>query len=307
MITDDGNAQSGESEDLPPAELKDLAALAVLLHTKQPVDGERPTEAEIWAWMHNGLSDERSAEVKSHVARDPDIYRLWHSLRAASQEFPSQQMAGLSETAPRESSVSDGRSISIADSVNTFFQKVSNFIKPSPFLGFATAATLCVIVVVAIQNNEPPPDFWQDWQMPKSQIVSKSLGDQMAFQSVLAGMNAKMRELSLPTLAPDGTRLPTDTPTCEQVSEDVPCTQTRQALYLLGQLVTETRLVCSTSYPIPEEKRERVQGITDQLTGQLEGRPFAGPLEQWLESDERSQQCAAVNTIINRALRGLSS
>lgn len=308
MISDEGKAQGDDSEDSPPAELKDIAALAVLLHGKQPAVGERPDEAEIWAWMHNELSEKRSSEVQSHVARDPSVYSLWHGLRAASQESLSEQSGVMSAvTHPVDSPLSNKKSDHTLSTATKWLQKVSSFLRPSPFMGFATAASLGVVVVVAIQNDEPSQDFWQDWQVPKSQIMEKSFEDRMAFESVLAGMNTKMHELSLPTLAPDGTRLPTTTPECEQAQDDVPCTQARQALYSLGQLVTETRLVCLTSYPIPKEKQERLLDIVSQLVGQPEEKPFIGPMEQWLASDARDQQCAAVNTIIDRALRGLSN
>ncbi|BCG64977.1 MAG: hypothetical protein methR_P2777 [Methyloprofundus sp.] len=58
---------------------KNLAVLALMLDTKQPI-GVKPTLLEIDLWRRGKLKKKRAKEVKSFVAKDSDCYQAWVDL-----------------------------------------------------------------------------------------------------------------------------------------------------------------------------------------------------------------------------------
>lgn len=58
-----------------------LMALFKLMSVDEQAIGDKPTLEEIQAWYHGELEEKRSSEVKSHVARDPEVFSLWKTIR----------------------------------------------------------------------------------------------------------------------------------------------------------------------------------------------------------------------------------
>ncbi len=69
-----------------------MALLALALDNPPPADGIAPDLNELLAWQQGRVAQPRADEIKSHVARDPEIYALWREARAMlASQLPKQQ------------------------------------------------------------------------------------------------------------------------------------------------------------------------------------------------------------------------
>lgn len=135
---DNDTTPDGES----PAER--LAALLALAAEAGPPPGPTPDLREIQAWHLGRLEAARAAEVKSHVARDPQCYRLWRELIADDAE---QAQAAGQAVAP-----APGR-----------LARLWQWLAPRPgvWLGGGLAAALALVlawVVVPLLTTPPADD-----------------------------------------------------------------------------------------------------------------------------------------------------
>jgi len=82
---DDNNIENGYT-----AEERLTAILALLADSEAPI-GLRPDLKEIQDWHRGKLNASRAAEVKTHVARDPDCFQMWSDLLAAQASAEASQ------------------------------------------------------------------------------------------------------------------------------------------------------------------------------------------------------------------------
>lgn len=304
--------------DQPTRHAQDIAKLGLLLDEATAASGQKPTFEELWQWMQGEVTAGRAQEILSHVARDPEVYSQWHQLRSAQREFsevPVYERVSATQPAPTDqqdqSAVADGahrhsaRTTAVTGG-DSWFKRLVGYFSPAPFAGMALAAVLGGVVAVNI-NKTQPVDVWEDWLSPKSFGDTQALPDQHEVEAVLAGMAAKLGELSLPMLGPDGKRLPRMVPECTSNSEDDLCTERRHALYSLGQLAIRSRIVCLTSVDLPDEVTGELRSIHSILSKDTAANRFTGLIDDWIQSNERKQHCAIVNQIMARALKGLSA
>ena len=62
---------------------KQIGLLALALDNPPPPDGLAPDLNELLAWQQGKIPQPRADEIKSHIARDPEIYALWRQAREA--------------------------------------------------------------------------------------------------------------------------------------------------------------------------------------------------------------------------------
>lgn len=67
---------------------KQIGLLALALDNPPPPDGVAPDLNELVAWQQGRVPQPRADEIKSHVARDPEIYALWRQAREAQAVVP---------------------------------------------------------------------------------------------------------------------------------------------------------------------------------------------------------------------------
>ena len=76
------------TEKKPPSDKSNLnEVMLALALDKEPPPGNKPTLVEIAAWQAGAYSGERAVQIKSHIARDPDCYRMWSDLIAAKRQL----------------------------------------------------------------------------------------------------------------------------------------------------------------------------------------------------------------------------
>lgn len=333
-MTSDNN----DSGDDGPFSVKDnddstrLARLALLFDQPQSTPiGDKPDTDELWDWMHGAVAEERSRQIQSHLARDAEVYDQWHEMRLAEQEFnpaiENSSVQSLASENVHEVALSPADNNSInedqalksntttqqaarrfagsATAVQDWREKLTSWLKPSPYGGGLVLAAILGGVVAININQTQPVDVWEDWQSPKSFDDEQSLSDIEEISSVLAGIGYRLNELSLPVLGPDGQELPGSIPQCQSGSDA--CSERRQALFDLGTVAIRARVVCLTSLEMPAALIAEVNEIRQLLEGDEAAGRFTGAATTLADSDRRRVQCASANQIIAQALKGLGS
>ena len=319
--SEDDGISSGDSR---------LAKLSLLIDTPEKAEGRVPDSDELWDWMHGCVEDPvRAAQIRSHVARDPDVFERWHEMRlseggveewiasASAAELQSSAVANLQESTDIEQAVSTAPSVSATQAkeksdrisplnLSAWLSKLGALMPPMQYGGVALAAILGGVVAINLTRTQPV-DVWSDWQTPKSLGQMQALPDQQEVEAVLAGVAGQLNELSLPVLGPNGETLPQEIPACTDVTESGICSPRRQALYDLGSLAVSTRVLCLTNIDIPDVVVVELSLINNLIGSDAQAGRFAEPVAQWTAATEQSSQCSAVNVILSRALLAATS
>lgn len=306
-----GQGHSGSDEDGISSGDNRLAKLALLLDTPEKAEGRVPDTDELWDWMHGCVEDPvRAAQIRSHVARDPDVFELWHEMRLSENSVEhlitsassSAKSTGVALVEPNKAVSSKVSPLDLTG----WFSRLGALMPPMRYGGVALAAILGGVVAINLTNTQPV-DVWSDWQTPKSTGQEQAVPDQLEIQSVLAGVAGQMNELSMPVLGPNGETLPRAIPECTDATESQACGPRRQALYDLGSLALQARVACLTSLDMPDDLVSELSRISELIATDAQAGRFAEPVGQWRAATEQVSQCAAVNVILSRALLAASS
>jgi len=119
-------------DDLQPSDK--LVSLLALMSDKEPPVGVTPNLKEIQDWQFGKLGEQRAAEVKTHIARDPECYKMWSDLQAASSLEPK---------------------IEESPTTNTFLTFIKQLWSKPIWLGSGGMVTaMLVIVVILFPTNK---------------------------------------------------------------------------------------------------------------------------------------------------------
>ncbi len=111
-----------------------VAMLGLMADDEQPY-GPTPSLKEIQDWHLGKLGAERSAQVKTHVARDPKCYQLWRELVEAEQQTHAETLAALQP----------GLLHRVAKRINAWWQH-----PPTLWAGGGVATAFVIVLVVII-------------------------------------------------------------------------------------------------------------------------------------------------------------
>ena len=138
------------------------AAVSLLGNATQ---GSKPEWHELSAWRAGTLSAERSAQVLSHVANDPDYFQQWLDMVEAEQWVEEESAAlQLSEAASTQSTVDTDRTgaaqptngsesgfATVLSSAKGFL--LSLFQQPLPVYGGAMAAIMLAVLIAPLMRQ----------------------------------------------------------------------------------------------------------------------------------------------------------
>ena len=280
---------------IPDNDDQAVALAALVLDHPDPPIGNKPTTAELWDWMHDSLSSDRSAEVQSYVARDPDTFEQWRQLRQSEYDvarFDNDQKADV-----------DGSENILVDWWCGVRDRISGRSNQS-IAGIAVGLTMVMVFVTTGLLRQAPDfnhtGFWSDWQSPKqngTNAVNTEQKDHL--QTILSGIALYLREQQQPETGPHGEELPAID--CRISGK---CSDESRLLFTLGQRVATARARCLNNLELPDD---------DVLTGLLADFRSTGnalmvhrPLNAWIEASSDKERCAAVANIISRALNGVA-
>jgi len=290
-----------------------LAALAIDKPSSAAAD--KPDMAELWDWVNGSVDPQRALQIRSHVARDPELYAQWRELRLAlaedaagsASDIVAHSVSDESFDQPAQKLASGYRRES-EESKESLFERFFNWLSPPVFGGgLATAAILGVAVSIGLNQSQQSQDFWTDWQSPKG-LPSALVAEDIALsQSFLAGMGKQMQALSIPATGPTGQKLPqrSDVQPCE-AGDDL-CASRRDVMAELGQLSVTTKIRCVVDQS-GEQGNQGDQARVVDLSALAEQDElmarFMAPVRQWATSEQSDARCSAVNALIQRSLSG---
>lgn len=281
-----------------------LGAIFGLLADNEAPVGPRPDLNEIQAWHNGKLDESRAAEIKTHVARDPECFAIWSELLATQDDMVEQ----AAETSHRP--------ILFLDKIKRFF------IAPIPkWVGGGIATTMAILLVVLMLPTQ------QDW----SPIDDPVLTDEKAQwpylgRSITRGGSLNYRhKVALQAGISQGILLSTqgkhdwskvldylhDKPqVCANEKEKQLCEKQTQLLQKTGLHASVLYLACLEHENVTTKsfddsfwkKQTRAwRKIADELTtNQLQSvSEFAYELNRF--ADNRDEQCKTVRRLINLA------
>jgi len=160
-----------------------IAMAAIGLFANEP-KGSPPEWHEIHAWREGQLSAERSAEVLSHVANNPDIFQQWLDLADAESWVDDEQT-----TAANESSLNSAASNTPTSLWQGAKSWLASLIKlPLPVYGGAIAAILMAVITVPLM---------QTGNINPQQQLDESMMSFPDLENALPGAHAQLATRSL--------------------------------------------------------------------------------------------------------------
>ena len=142
-------------------------------------------------------------------------------------------------------------------------------------------------------------DFWTEWQSPKQNSATNPDEDQQAhLQLVLSGVSVHLQTEQQPSAGPDGEVLP-DTD-CRGTAA---CSEESRLLFSLGQRVAAARSLCIGGHTLATD--DTLLKTMAVLEASQLALLLHNPLNSWIDATTSEQRCAAVDTVIGRALSGV--
>ena len=217
-----------------------MISLLGLLANAEPAIGLKPSLAEIHAWHLGKLDATRAAEVKSHVARDPDCFQMWSELLAA------EKMADI-KSAP-------AKKVSLFSLITKQVKKAWDTPNQPWLAGGFVTAMLAVFAVLLI----PQPGTWTplddpthaelayDWPYAN---LSVARGGDLSYRKKIALQTGVRIGIEVTTLAKQGWeqalyQLPTETISCDKEKDVNTCRQETEKLKQLGIYTGVLYLAC---------------------------------------------------------------
>lgn len=287
---------------------RNLALAAIALDGEQVATGEKPDFDELWDWAAGKVTGERELQIRSHVARDAQVYGLWREIRVAMAEKPLANTAVEGQVEEFSEPQIQSRAGHADSTLAGLWNTILGWLTPAQLGGgLATAAVLGIAISLGLnQGRQAPDDFWSDWQSPKSvetlQVDQSSIDESQAF---LSGMAQQMRALSIPAVDPLGRDIPEHAPSCS--TSDEPCSRRREFLAELGQLTVVSRLECLIGDSTDTERTQRVQEILVALEPDAAVARLISPVRSWASAENAAERCRAVSQLISRGLAGNSA
>jgi len=279
------------------------AAILALMADKGNASGDKPDLAEIQLWRSGQVDELRAAEIKSHIAADPDVYELWQSLVAADQSL-SEDHAGDTET------MQPGGSMSLWGRVGQAWKNLQSSGSNWPAYSLVAAMALALVIIFPRGDNFPAlEELWYDW--PYASIgtgTTRSAGLAYALkESLQAGLRSGLtkrvgdREAWLPVI----NALPEMPPTCTADSNPESCDTRQELVKELGSLAAENYLVCaaldqeqiSSAHPIWAEQRFDWKRLHRKQLA-LNEPALLGPLSELIEQLAGAEDPAVTCTLV---------
>lgn len=208
--------------------------------------GEKPTEDEIWNWMHDDVSEQRALEIRSHLAFDSELYETWRQFRIAlSEEETEIELENNVENrvesdAPYATDKSTPQNRQATKSIKNSSESTST--QPMRVTGMAIAAAIMIFVLIKPLLFPGPPvnDFWQDWQTTKStQTLDLQDDEKIQLRFLMGSIRQEMVKLKLGDTDPSDALLPDANCASQQT-----CMDNSDTLTNLGIAITNLRISC---------------------------------------------------------------
>lgn len=300
MDVDDNN----DTDELSNRE-RLIAILGLLADGEKPV-GARPDLKEIQDWHLGNLDEIRTAEIKAHVARDPDCYQMWSELLATDEKMKNEQAVK-------------------AQKLIIWKTKIKNWILTTGLAwtsgGLATAMVLvlAVILILPEERSDWSPtdhpiiiDLEADWPYSGKSI---SRGGQISYRNKIAFQAGISDGITLSTQVNSSWAQALDylhdTPeVCADDKERAHCEAQNRIMRKTGlhasvlflaclERETEKKHIFNDKFWINQSKAWKYTG-NDLADNNLHGlSEFAYRLNR--SADDRDAQCHIVRDLINAA------
>ncbi len=292
------------ADDMTPQE--QLAAMLALLADNNPPMGVAPDLKEIQDWQAGKLDAQRAAEVKTHIARNPECYKMWSELQAASDLEPQYQK--------------------LPSVINKLWQWLKQVWSNPVLLGSGGMVTALLVIVVIVffpqdksvwQPGSDPiyatPEF--DWPYL---AMSTTRGGEINYRYKRAFQTGLRNGLKLTTQAQDGWNvaidaLPETLPSCGKSKNVKQCEKQNKSLQKIGVYAGVLYLACLEKQKISNKTTEQAQFsdnfwqsqqtawnmLTDELH-KAEITVFDAELNK-LKTGDAGQQCSAARDLIYKS------
>ena len=316
-----------------------LAYAAVSLFANES-RGQAPQWHELSAWRNGTLPEDRSAEILSHVANDPDCFQQWLDIVEAEQWIEQQAIIDTVTRAPDASAptstASSGTQSDSATSLSTPLNSTmrwlrSLFDQPLAVYGGALAAiTLAVLIVPLMRESEVLTlqqqmdrslDTYIDSQagLPTATPAGRStrnLGGlfddlspaDVARQHFQYGMFLAAQKIGTGDSAQWQTwreQLQSTPPNCDAASDKGDCELIASDVSALGQWTLLNFAACRHGSEITQEDYWATQlDLYEQFitTGTLSSNPVFGPYLSALNEQTSEVLCAVVEPLLTAGL-----
>jgi len=283
------------NDELRPSDK--LASLLVLMSDKEPPVGATPNLKEIQDWQFDKLDEQRAAEVKTHIARDPECYRMWSDLHAASTFEPE---------------------IEKIPTTNIFLTFIKQLWSKPVWLGSGgmVTAMLVIVVVILFPNNK------SDWSPLNDPIhavpefnwpylaMSGTRGGTVDYRFKRAFQTGMRNGLQLTTQGQQGWStaidiLPESLLPCESTANSTQCVQQSELVRKIGVYTAVLYIACLDKDANKESNFDEVfwrsqSDAWDKLGDELQAeniKVFNNKIDK-LKTGNQEQQCNTVRDLI---------
>jgi len=230
-----------------------------------PTQGDAPDWSELQAYREGGLSEQRRAEVLSHIANDPEVHQQWLDLSEA-EHFLANPQNQVSE----QTTLSDKPTL--GERVRAWFTPAH-----TALAGVGAMAVAAIAIVPSlVQQTASSPDGQfglsaeryaaiaaaAPTDAPRVRptrnlgVISPLNGGQVEKAYVLAGLRSVVQDTVKPQSAQWDLWLENtsgELPDCSQASDTSHCTSVSQDAQLLGQWTMLTWFGCRQQEAIPAD------------------------------------------------------
>jgi hypothetical protein len=280
-------------------EVKHAEALLALALDTRPAPGTKPDLAEIAAWHAGRLPEPRAGEVKAHVARDAECYRLWYELRTEEVHLwreshtakPAQKPGLWGHVSRWWTSGGHGRRIGgalAAATVGLFAAVIGLKILLAPDLAQQIEDSYARWDAAYL----PPAESWPLSRRgggEKSMDLWDPFGPAsrtFEIQAFRSGMRVGIQRLSGDSPLWQGAieRLSDGPLACPEGLAEATCAHQRAILEDLGRWVALEQFRCASGQVVAEEEGDRRQSLVEDLTEALRDAGIAGKLATVFEA-----------------------
>ena len=291
-----------------------MALLALALDAKKTM-GIKPSLLEIDLWRRGKLNKQRSAEVKSFVARDSDCYQLWMDLLEAEQVLAAEKQQQKDKA--RQSRLD-------------WFASIN----PLNFGGgLVFATTACLIAVVSLKmllqpnllgsidndyasfSGNPMAAHWYYQSNDKSFNFKPPTAYDKLKPIVLVGIYSGLSELQQSGQLANTEQwnevisaYPTNTTVCVAGDQQASCQQQQDLLKNFGRNLALLQLSCSQpdmplSADYYSQQQKRLMLFKEQIAVDEDLLPLTDTLNQWQPSTDKDKFCGQVKQLLRHVNR----
>ena len=302
------------------------AYAAVSLFGNEPM-GEQPQWYELTAWREGTLSAERSAQVLSYIANNPDIFQQWLDMIEAEQWVEDEQTLTASEqTLDYSSNTAKQSGTSLLNNVRDWLAPIFN--QPIRVYGGAMAAIVMAVLIVPLikkgeidlqqQLNASVDSYLlMDAELPAPPVrrVTRSLGglfDELSISDVERqqfqfGLRRSAQALGSETTAQWSAwmeELPSERVDCGRAIDNELCSTSAGDIYAMGQWTLLNYAACEAGVANTDDSGDQYVQKQTELFDLLRKQPgltqstLFSPLLDKLEANTSAALCQRVLQIM---------